>query len=93
MKNEDKYGKYLPIGTVVLLKEGEKRLMIIGFSPAMNNDGKKRVFDYCGTLFPEGVFSMKHTFLFNHDQIKKIFHMGLYNDDEARAFHTKLKEV
>lgn len=32
--------KYLPIGSVILLKEGKKRLMIYGVDQKENNTGK-----------------------------------------------------
>jgi len=34
-ENENKYGKFLPIGTVIMLKNGKKRLMITGFCPTV----------------------------------------------------------
>lgn len=39
-----------PIGLIVLLKDGKKRLMIIGI---MQTD-KGKDFDYLGELYPEG---------------------------------------
>ena len=92
-KKRNKYGKYLPIGTVVLLKTGKKRMMITGFMPIQKKDGKETVYDYCGVVYPEGVISMQQVLMFNHNQIQKIFHMGLYNDKEERAFKEKLKET
>ena len=88
---KEKYGKFLPIGTVVLLKEGKKRIMITGFCAASSENNKQ--YDYCGVLYPEGVISLKQTLLFNHEQISKIYHMGLYNDQEERQFKTKLKNL
>ena len=43
----------LPIGSIVLLKDGLKRLMIIGI---MQNDagGTGKNYDYLGELYPEG---------------------------------------
>ncbi len=94
MENEEKnkYDKFLPIGTVVLLREGKKRIMITGFCPITTNNEKKELYDYCGVMYPEGVITMENVLLFNHNQIKKIFHMGLYNDEEERIFKQKLKE-
>ena len=77
--------KYLPIGTVVILKDGEKRLMITGYLPVTYDN----VYDYCGCSFPEGIFDSNLNALFNHSQIKKIYHMGLY-DDESKDFFNKL---
>ncbi len=83
--------KYLPIGTVVLLKEGTKRLMITGYCMASPSD-PKNIFDYAGCLFPEGFILDKKVALFNHDEIEKIDHLGL-EDDEQKEFIQKLKEI
>ena len=48
--------KYLPIGTVVLLKGGQKRLMITGFCSIPKED-KTKIYDYTGCLYPEGVLN------------------------------------
>ncbi len=82
--------KYLPIGTVVLLKEGKKKLMITGFLYTPSNELNK-VYDYCGCLYPEGVLTLDKTILFNHDQIDRIFHMGM-KDEEGEKFTQNLKE-
>lgn len=81
--------KFLPVGTVVLLKGGSKRAMIIGYCP-VTEDGQ--AFDYSACLYPEGVISSKEGLLFNHDQIVKIFHTG-YADNEEIIFIGKLKEI
>ena len=82
--------KYLPLGTVVLLKGGKKRLMITGFCvTAQDADGK--MFDYSGCLYPEGMISSDKNCLFNHEQIEKIYFMG-YSDEEDKQFKTKLME-
>lgn len=83
-----KYEKYLPIGSVVLLENGTKRLMITGFC-VVPNDDKTKVYDYSGCLYPEGVISSEQIALFNHDQIKTIYAIG-YSDDEEKQFKEKL---
>lgn len=85
------YQKFLPIGSVVLLKGATKRLMITGFC-TMAVDDKSKMFDYSGCLFPEGVISSNETALFNHDQIEKIFCIG-FKDEEQEKFMTRLKEL
>ena len=70
----------LPIGSVVLLKDSEKRVMVIGFAQAMPDDLTK-VYDYCGCLFPEGYVDGNNLFLFNHGQIDTIYSIG-YMDEE-----------
>ena len=45
--------KYLPIGTVVLLKGGSKRVMITGFCSVDGNESDV-IYDYNGCVYPEG---------------------------------------
>ena len=84
--------KYLPIGTVVMLKGATKRVMISGFC-AINGDDKLNVYDYSGCMYPEGFLSSNQTCLFNHDQIEKIYHLGLSDDEEEREFKAKLDKL
>lgn len=83
--------KYLPLGSVVLLKGGEKKLMVIGYCPVQAGDNANSTYDYSGCLWPEGLISSDQVALFNHDQIDKIFCLGLSND-EQKDFITKLKD-
>ena len=84
-------GKFLPIGTVVLLKSGTKRVMINGFC-TMDASAPEKVYDYSGVLFPEGSLSSDQTLLFDHEQIERVDHYGLV-DEEETTFKQKLKEV
>lgn len=69
--------KLLPIGTVVLLRGGIKKIMITGYH-SKNIEGK--VYDYNGCIFPEGY--VENTFcLFNQDQIEEILFRGLRNEE------------
>ena len=84
--------KYLPVGTVVLLEDAKKRLMITGFCMTDNSDKENpQVYDYSGCLYPEGLVNSNQIALFNHDQIAEIYHMG-YSDEEEKAFKEKLNE-
>ena len=83
--------KYLPVGTVLLLKEGTKRVVITGFC-AMGKDHGEVIYDYTGCLYPEGMIDSNKMLMFNHDQIDKIYHLGLI-DQEELTFKTKLKEI
>lgn len=85
------YEKYLPVGTVVMLKGGKKRAMITGFC-SISGEDKTQIFDYSGCLYPEGFISSNQTLLFNHEQIEKIFHFGLV-DEEEKKFKEKLNEM
>ena len=56
--------KYLPIGTIVMLKGGKKRLMIVGFCMEAKDGDKTVKFDYAGCLYPEGVTLSNQFFSF-----------------------------
>ncbi|MBR3897925.1 MAG: DUF4176 domain-containing protein [Bacilli bacterium] len=83
--------KYLPIGTIVILKGGRKRLMITGFA-CKSEETNNQLFDYCGCLYPEGVIFTDKSILFNHDQIEHIFFMG-YVDEDEKAFKVNLEKI
>ncbi len=80
--------EYLPIGSVVILKNATKRVMITGFY-VKTDESNNLVYDYVGCLFPEGMVSSTQNCVFNHDQIEKVFHKGL-EDDEEKEFKEKL---
>lgn len=84
--------KFLPIGTVVMLKGGKKRVMITGFYATSGNN-KEKIWDYSGCLYPEGYLSSKQTGLFDHEQIEKVYHMGLADDEEEKEFKKTLNEL
>ena len=80
----------LPIGSVVLLTGGEKRLMIIGVAQTNPADGIE--YDYMACLYPEGVVGPQGTFLFNHEDILNVEAEG-FADEEHRAFRQRLGEL
>lgn len=80
----------LPIGSVVLLHDGTKKVMIMGLCQKGENDAEK-VWDYCGVVFPEGYMSADRIYLFNNSQIKQIFMLG-YQDEEQLEFSKKINE-
>lgn len=82
----------LPIGTVVLLKNSTKRIMIIGVLQKQLKDGTEVIWDYSAVLYPEGFMGPDRTFLFNHDQIEQVFAVG-YQDEEQFAFKDKVDQI
>lgn len=69
--------KLLPIGSVVQLYGGTKKIMIMGYySKSSDND---KMFDYNGCVFPEGVMEEIYC-LFNSDQIETVYFKGLENE-------------
>ena len=69
----------LPIGSVVLLHNGKKKVMIIG---VVQKD-KKEVYDYLGLLYPEGNLGPKSKVLFNHENIDEVFFRGYENEERS----------
>lgn len=88
MENND---KYLPIGSVVLLKGGTKKAMVTGFCSIAEEDTGK-MYDYTGCVYPEGFLDFDQICLFDHSQIEKVYHVG-YVDDEEREFKKELVEI
>ena len=80
----------LPIGSVVLLKESTKKLMIVGLCQKGASDGK--LWEYVGVVFPEGFLSPDKMFLFNGDQIEQLFAVG-FQDTEQLVFKEKIDKV
>ena len=73
----------LPLGSIVILKEGEKKLMIYGRGQFAADS--KEEFDYVACLWPEGNLNEEFVYLFNHLDIGSVFHQG-YSDDEDTVF-------
>ncbi|MEA1011506.1 MULTISPECIES: DUF4176 domain-containing protein [Bacillus cereus group] len=73
-----------PIGSIVILKEGTKKLMIFGRKQQVETD-EIRKFDYMGCPYPEGYINPDFTYLFNHDDIQEVVSTG-YEDQEERTF-------
>ncbi len=81
--------KLLPIGSVVLLEEGKKRLMIYGIK--QTEQETQQEYDYIGVVYPEGNMGQGTQFLFNHNQIKEVFYKG-FEDEERRMFIERLAD-
>ncbi len=72
---------FLPIGSVVLLTNTLKKVMITGYLVVSNNNSKI-IYDYAGCMYPEGVISSEQVIVFNRNQIKEVIHMGLESLEE-----------
>jgi hypothetical protein len=79
--------KYLPIGSVVQLKNTQKRVMIIGLKQKEVSTGI--IWDYSGCFYPEGVIDPEKLFLFNKEQIARLYFVG-FQDGEALQLLEKL---
>lgn len=77
----------LPIGSVVLLKEGKKKAMVFGIKQTDKASGKE--YDYIGVVYPEGNLGEQLQFFFQHENIDQVFFRG-YEDEERNSFIEKL---
>lgn len=81
------FEKYLPMGTVVLLNKGTKKIMIFGRKQKKVDSDEQ--FDYIAHLYPEGNIKQDMAILFNHEDIREVVHLGYADEDEEifqRAF-------
>ena len=79
----------LPIGSVVLLEGGQKRVMVFGVKQTNRDDNLE--YDYIGVMYPEGNVEEVGQFLFNHEDIDQVFFRGI-EDPEREEFIEHLDE-
>ena len=79
--------EYLPIGSICLLKNGRKKVMVIGYAPQSKETNK--IFDYLACVYPEGLLAADKNISFDNDQIDKVLYEGL-KDEEQQEFSKKI---
>lgn len=72
--------EYLPLGSIVLLKDGVQKVLIISRALNVRNGEQEFFFDYGGVPYPEGLVSDKMAY-FNHESISRVVFTG-YSDDD-----------
>lgn len=73
---------YIPLGSIVLLKGGIQKLLVISRAINVANAGETYFFDYGGVLYPDGLVGDQMVY-FNHDSIAKVIFEGYEDDDNA----------
>lgn len=73
----------LPIGSIVTLKNGNRKMMIICRLPLYDNNGTVGYFDYGACVYPVGQTNQQ-TFFFNEEDIEEVKFMGFIDEDEER---------
>lgn len=71
--------RYLPIGSVIKLKDIEKRIMICGWFQ-VKEDGTE--YDYSGCMFPEGIINSDELVLFNDTDVETVFFIGMQDVEQ-----------
>jgi hypothetical protein len=79
---------YLPLGSIVRLKDGTKKLMIFGRCMKRESEGDQ--FDYIGVPYPEGFINPELTFVFDHWAIEEVLFTG-YKDQEEEVAQNLLQ--
>lgn len=77
----------LPVGSVVLNKNADKKLMIIGI--LIESEGIRH--DYIAVTYPEGFMDAQHLYAFNHEDIEKVEFIG-FVDAEFQFFRGTVAE-
>ncbi len=83
--------RFLPIGTVVLLKGSDARTMIAGYAQIARSE-PGRIWDYSGFKFPIGYVRDDEIYCFDADQIESIIQYG-FRDYEWDQFMDRLDET
>ena len=93
--------RFLPVGTIVLLNNGKKEIMITSYGVmpqgtiivnGKEENGENKMFDYGGCTYPEGFINPENIICFNHENIAKVCYMG-YETDAFNEFNKGLNEI
>ena len=96
MRTEKEIRALLPIGSVVLLQNGKKPVMIYGVCQTDNETGKE--YDYISVAWPEGSLGTGSSFMFNGEDIDKLLFRGAEGIDRDEfieklvAYYTNLSK-
>ena len=75
--------KVLPIGSIVYLKGGRQKLMILNRGPQAKVEDQLTLFDYSASPYPMGMTPDRVMF-FNSEEIDKVLFEGYFDEDEVR---------
>lgn len=71
------------LGTILYLKGGTQKIMVIGRNAILRLSDGDYLYDYVGCRYPSG-FSTKSMIYFNEENIDSIIFSGYSDDDEIR---------
>ncbi len=81
--------KFLPLGSIVTLENGNKKLMICGRVQVYEEN--QQTYDYCACLYPQGIINPNELYLFNNDDVDTVYFVGM-QDNEEFAFREYINE-
>ncbi|NMA50869.1 MAG: DUF4176 domain-containing protein [Mollicutes bacterium] len=85
---EDIKDNFLPIGSIVKLKNIDKKVMVMGFC-SISKEESGKVYDYSGCFYPEGYMAADKTCLFDNEDVEEVIAYG-FKDEEEKSFKNKL---
>ena len=83
--------RYLPIGSVIKLKNNNKSIMITCYY-SVEYARDLEIYDYSGCAYPEGVMIKSSCCSFNQSDIKEVLFEG-YKTDEYTTLTNSLNEI
>ena len=75
--------KMLEIGTVLYLKNGTQKVMVLSRGAIIQKNGKEKRYDYSACLYPSGL-NPEELFYFNEENIDSVLFKGYHDEDEDR---------
>ncbi len=79
-----------PNGTIVILKNANKKLMIYGRN--QKRDADNNIYDYVSCFYPEGYLSPLANVFFNSRDIKQVIFEGFCDLEEKSLVENMMKE-
>lgn len=73
----------IAIGSIVYLKGGSQKLMILNRGPIINQNGTKMIFDYSACRYPVGLIE-DEIFYFNEENVERTIFEGYVDNDDER---------
>lgn len=70
----------LPIGSVIYLKNGYEKMVVLRRGIQVKYKDQSYFFDYAGSLYPNG----EEIYYFNDDNIEKVIFRGYIGDEEKQ---------
>jgi len=83
---------FLPIGSVVSLRDYERKIMIIGVLQFAGDD-QSRLFDFSGVAYPEGLIDPNYNYAFDRSQIERIHHLGYIDEELHELLQIRIREA
>ena len=83
--------EFVPVGSVVMLNCGNKRVMICGRIQAQA--GTDVIYDYSACYYPEGILDPKSMFFFNRGDIETVYFRGYEDQEELDYRHEVLEQL